>query len=91
VVRSTWDYHKDPAAFLVWIDKVSAQNTLWNVPSLLRWSMNKRYLLDLAARGVRIVPTIACDAGSHPDLEEMFAKHEWDAAIIKPVIGLCTH
>ncbi|MGH9551315.1 MAG: hypothetical protein ACRD3W_18165, partial [Terriglobales bacterium] len=60
VVRSTWDYHRDPRGFADWIDNVAARAPLFNVPKLLRWNMNKRYLLDLEQRGVTIVPTVLC-------------------------------
>lgn len=59
VIRSTWDYHKRIGEFRAWIDRLDASGArLWNPPALLRWNTHKRYLIDLAARGVNVVPTL---------------------------------
>jgi len=55
VLRSCWDYHLQPDAFARWID--SLQVPLFNPRDVVRWNMHKSYLLDLAARGVRIPRT----------------------------------
>lgn len=61
VLRSTWDYHKRIDEFRAWIDRLDASGApLWNPPALLRWNTHKRYLIDLAARGVNVVPTLLC-------------------------------
>ena len=65
VLRSTWDYHKRIDEFRAWIDRLDASGArLWNPPALLRWNTHKRYLIDLAARGVNVVPTILVPSGS---------------------------
>jgi hypothetical protein len=52
VIRSCWDYHLRPDAFLTWISHLEGLGALLgNPPSLLRWNLDKRYLLDLIARG----------------------------------------
>jgi glutathione synthase/RimK-type ligase-like ATP-grasp enzyme len=58
LIRSTWDYHTDYAAFLAWLAKLEllAVPTI-NPARMLRWNSDKRYLAELAARGVEIVPT----------------------------------
>jgi glutathione synthase/RimK-type ligase-like ATP-grasp enzyme len=59
VIRSTWDYHTRIDEFRAWIDRLDACGAkLWNPPALLRWNTHKRYLIDLAARGVNVVPTL---------------------------------
>ena len=57
VLRSTWDYHAHLEPFLAWARSVAAVTALWNPPRLIEWNTDKRYLLDLAASGVPIVPT----------------------------------
>ena len=57
VLRSTWDYHAHLQPFLDWARSVAAVTALWNAPRLIEWNIDKRYLLDLAASGVPIVPT----------------------------------
>ena len=57
VIRSTWDYIERPMRFGDWLDRLEAANvTVHNSVALLRWNMHKRYLVELARRGV---PTVA--------------------------------
>jgi glutathione synthase/RimK-type ligase-like ATP-grasp enzyme len=55
VVRSTWDYTQQRDAFVAWADSVGER--LLNPPEVIRWNSDKRYLADLAAAGLPIVPT----------------------------------
>jgi len=57
VVRATWNYHVDPRKFLDWVDRASAATRVLNPPEVLRWNIDKRYLADLAADGVPVIPT----------------------------------
>ncbi|MEA2488245.1 MAG: hypothetical protein QOH21_37 [Acidobacteriota bacterium] len=69
VLRSTWDYHKRIEEFAAWLDARQADGSrVWNPPALVRQNIHKRYLLDLATRGVAIVPTelLIC----HPECSE---------------------
>ena len=54
VVRSTWDYTLRREEFLAWAASVPR---LLNPVEVLRWNTDKRYLADLAAAGVPVVPT----------------------------------
>jgi len=63
VVRSPWDYPERLEAFLRWLEDVGNLPTFHNPGPLIRWNLDKRYLDDLAMRGVPIVPTrFASDA-----------------------------
>lgn len=64
VIRETWDYSDDPAAFLAWVDQVGSVTTLLNRPDLVRWNTDKRYLRDLAASGIATAPTRFLEPGS---------------------------
>ncbi|MEW1721990.1 hypothetical protein [Streptomyces sp. NPDC093109] len=57
VIRSTWNYGDRSAAYLSWADRVGAVTRLHNAAGLIRWNIDKRYLGDLADRGVPTVPT----------------------------------
>ncbi|HEY9785936.1 MAG TPA: hypothetical protein V6D17_11075 [Candidatus Obscuribacterales bacterium] len=57
VIRSTWDYHLYYDQFLSWVKRVSAVTRLVNESPLVEWNSNKKYLQDLEACGVPIVPT----------------------------------
>lgn len=54
VVRSTWDYTTRHADFLAWARSVPR---LANPADVLAWNTDKRYLGELAAAGVPVVPT----------------------------------
>lgn len=54
VVRSTWDYTARRAEFLAWARSVPR---LANPADVLTWNTDKRYLGELAAAGVPVVPT----------------------------------
>ena len=54
VVRSAWDYARRPEQFLAWTRAVPR---LANPADVLAWNIDKRYLADLAAVGVPVVPT----------------------------------
>jgi hypothetical protein len=88
VVRSTWDYHRRPAEFAAWLAHLKAANVnLWNPPDVLLWNMDKRYLLDLAAEGVPIVPTVLLPEGRPADLPALLVSRGWSQAVIKPAIS----
>ena len=55
VLRSTWDYTSAPGRFLDWTRSVGER--LLNAPEVVAWNADKRYLLDLARAGLRIVAT----------------------------------
>lgn len=92
VLRSCWDYHLRPAEFRGWIDRMERQRVpLWNPPALVRWNIEKRYLRDLAARGVPMVPTRWVEPGESVALPDLLAEEGWDEAVIKPVVSASAH
>jgi len=80
IVRSTWDYPARRPAFLAWAGRVGG-GRLFNRLAILRWSTDKRYLVDLEAAGVAVVPTEWCMPGTKPRLPTS------GAFVIKPSIG----
>jgi glutathione synthase/RimK-type ligase-like ATP-grasp enzyme len=60
VVRNTWDYPKRRDEFTAWATSVPH---LVNPPDVITWNTDKRYLRELAAAGVPIVPTTWIDPG----------------------------
>lgn len=57
VLRSTWNYHLYHKQFIAWLKSVSEKTTLKNDIALVVWNSDKRYLRDLAAKGIAVVPT----------------------------------
>lgn len=81
VVRSTWDYPRRHAEFLAWAERVARVTRLENPPRLLRWSSDKRYLRDLAAAAVPVVPTAFAAPGEAMDWPE------GDEIVVKPTVS----
>ncbi|MEU8968909.1 hypothetical protein AB0D11_06465 [Streptomyces monashensis] len=81
VIRSTWDYSWRAAEFEEWVERVAARTRLANPASVVRWSMDKRYLGELAAAGVPTVPTSYIAPGEAIRLP---TGHEY---VIKPTSG----
>jgi len=81
LVRSTWDYIDRIDEFRAWIARVSAQTRLINPAAVLYWNTHKGYLLELAARGVPIVPTLLLRPGAEPKLLET------EDIVVKPAVG----
>ena len=88
IVRSTWDYHLRPSEFSAWVDALERSGCIvWNPCTLLRWNANKRYLADLAARGVPIVPTEWIPDRSPVALREVMDARGWHDVVVKPAIS----
>lgn len=88
VLRSTWDYHRRVQEFRDWLDLLEGNRVpLWNPVPLARWNLDKRYLRDLAGRGVPTVPTLWLEPGSMPDLPAVLDAHGWPEAVLKPVVA----
>lgn len=87
LLRSTWNYALAAPEFLRWIDQVAAVAPLWNPAHLVRGNVHKRYLLELAARGVPTVPTLLVERGEAPSLAECAARLGCERVVAKPAIG----
>ena len=57
VLRSPWDYAQHPQEFAAWLDRTDAATRVLNAPELVRWNMDKRYLAELEATGIAVIPT----------------------------------
>jgi glutathione synthase/RimK-type ligase-like ATP-grasp enzyme len=88
VIRSPWDYQKDPVAFLAVLWEIERSGTpLFNGLDLVRWNLPKKYLGELAERGVPTVPTVWLDRLGPGDLIGMFDAMGVDEIVVKPVVG----
>lgn len=88
VLRSAWDYHLHAAAFVDWLARLEQLGVpLWNPAPMVRWNLHKRYLRDLAARGVLIPDTEWIPRGGNRALRDVLAERGWREAIVKPAIS----
>jgi glutathione synthase/RimK-type ligase-like ATP-grasp enzyme len=85
LVRSCWDYHLRLGEFLMWLAALETSGvTLRNPPALVRWNAHKRYLDELGADGIRVVPGAWVRVGG---LARALARCGWDDAVVKPAVG----
>jgi glutathione synthase/RimK-type ligase-like ATP-grasp enzyme len=88
IIRSCWDYHRRPGEFRAWLDRLDASRVpAWNTPELVFWNSNKRYLLDLAARGVATIPTVIVPHGRAADVGAIVEAEGWARFVIKPAVS----
>lgn len=78
VIRSTWDYHSRRADFLSWARSVPR---LCNPAPVLEWNTDKRYLRELVAAGVPVVPTEWVGPG------ETWAPRAGGPIVVKPTVS----
>ncbi|WP_395648815.1 RimK family alpha-L-glutamate ligase [Thermomonas sp.] len=83
-----WGYHHDAArwqrACATW-EREGVR--LANPAKVLAWNTDKRYLRELAERGVAIPPTTFTDALSQNVVERAFADTGTDELIVKPAVS----
>jgi glutathione synthase/RimK-type ligase-like ATP-grasp enzyme len=92
VLRSTWDYHLRLNEFMSWLGRIESEGVaIWNPPNLIRWNSHKTYLLELAERGIPIIPTHILQPGTPVNLAELLAEKGWGEAIIKPSVGASSY
>lgn len=88
VLRSPWDYHLSPAAFLAWLSRLEALGVpLWNPPGVVRANADKRYLKELEAAGVPVAPTAWVARGGKADLDALLSARGWTDAVVKPAVS----
>lgn len=85
VVRSPWNYVERLDEFTRWLSERSSLSTFHNPTGVIGWNIDKRYLLDLADRGVPIVPTRFVD--DMAGFDEAMAGFEAEEIVVKPSVS----
>ncbi|MBI1332143.1 MAG: hypothetical protein GC165_04605 [Armatimonadetes bacterium] len=84
IVRSTWNYPDVVEDFATWIRETGNKTRLLNPPDIMLGNLNKRYLADMEARGVPVVPSVWIWPSEAGRLAEMLT----EKSVIKPTIGV---
>lgn len=87
LLRATWNYAQQPDAFRIWLKRTTEATRVFNPLEVVMGNLDKRYLLELEANGIGIVPTEYCAAGGSHDLDETLTRRGWAEVVIKPVVG----
>ena len=91
MLRSPWDYVERLDEFLGWAEHVATVSALWNPIVLIRWNTHKAYLLELAAAGAPVVPTVLLPKGSAASLDGIADAEGWNAVVVKPAVAVGGH
>jgi len=85
-VRTTWNYKEKPDAFAAFLESAALVAPVANDPRTIRWNMNKRYLGELEAKGLPVIPSTFVDA---PDVLVDDLRQRLDAQdiVLKPLYG----
>ncbi|MFN7783316.1 MAG: RimK family alpha-L-glutamate ligase [Lysobacterales bacterium] len=82
LIRSTWDYTQRLPEFLDWCARVSAQTRLINPLEIVRWNTDKRYLGELAKKGLPVIESFYIAPGERSD-----GFPGWPEFVVKPTVG----
>jgi len=85
VIRSTWDYHQALDDYRAWLDRLDASR-VFNTPDLVRWNLDKAYLIELGARGAPLPSSMVVDADTSA-LTNALDRLALTDAVIKPTVG----
>ena len=85
LVRSTWDYSPRHDEFLAWarsLPKVA------NSADVIEWNTDKRYLRELEAAGIPVIPTIWLDPARHLSKRAVHTRMPaFGDFVVKPVVS----
>ena len=88
VIRTPWDYFERAAEFRAWLDaRIASGVLLCNAGEILDWNYDKRYLQDLEAAGVPLVPTVCIGRGEQADVAALARARGWNEIVVKPTIS----
>lgn len=88
VLRTPWDYVGRFDEFRTWMRRAADLTKVLNPPAIVEWNLHKRYLFDLEAAAVPIVPTrMVAQHGPFPYQRAALRRFEGEV-VIKPAIGI---
>lgn len=87
MLRSVWDYHLHPDAFLTWVDEAHQRVPVANPVEVVRWNMDKHYIPKLEAAGINVPRTLVLEQGDEGDLDQLMDRAGFTEAVIKPAIS----
>ncbi len=86
LIRTTWDYFDHFEEFNQWLQRLPPKACM-NPKELISWNTDKHYLLDLAQKGIQIIPSTIIPK-QHPNpLSQWVTELKYEHIIIKPTIA----
>lgn len=88
IFRSAWGYYRHLKEFRKFLKNLTPfPGLIWNPLKLVRWNLNKKYLLELAKKGCSILPTKVFQAHEFIDIQATQENLEAESLVVKPAIG----
>jgi hypothetical protein len=88
LLRSTWDYHRVPTMFTVWLQSLQdARRMVWNDPAIALANIDKIYLQGLQKHGIAMPDTRWLDRPDAASIRQTMADAGWSKAVLKPRIA----
>lgn len=86
LIRTIWDYYKKFDKFLKLLDFLDDESLkVLNPIDIIRWNMDKKYLIQLEDEGYKIIPTLFNFNGENSFAEAV--KKGWKKMILKPMVS----
>ena len=85
------DYISRAEEFISWLDRLVAEGIrVCNPVDVVKWNMDKHYLLDLAYRGVNIPDThiVRKENLESLSIKDVMQTNQWDKCVVKPCISM---
>lgn len=88
IIRSPWDYQKEPKAFLDVLAEIDQSDALLeNSLEIVKWNIDKTYLRDLESHGIEIVPSLWYQTFNSDLFPSVFTDLKSEEIVIKPTIS----
>lgn len=88
IVRSPWNYVENFSKFMDWIGWLEkCQVPVFNPLPLIKWNIDKHYLLELAQKGVRTVAAEYVEVKNFKPFSEYCKKFETQKLVAKPTVS----
>jgi len=87
LVGTTWDYVQKRELFFFVMQQIDSQTLLLNSLKTLTANSDKQYLLDLAVKGVPIIPTISVELVTAANVAAAFEQFNTEQLVIMPKTG----
>jgi len=89
-LRSPWDYHLRRDEFLDWLRTTSKITRVFNPYEIVEWNSDKRYLVELAAIGIPVVPTRFVSSADEMSVRDVLDEFG-DDIVVKPSVSAGSH
>jgi glutathione synthase/RimK-type ligase-like ATP-grasp enzyme len=88
ILKSPWDYHEQLEAFHNWINLLESLGIkVLNSPETIKWNSNKKYLTEIAAAQLPIIPGILVEKGQNVEWTTFFETWNTDKIVVKPCVS----